>query len=360
VTDTAPEILPVILCGGAGTRLWPLSTDTSPKHFHAFGSEKSLFQDTVLRLRDEDGARFLAPLIICGRDHGSLVEAQLAEIGVTAAATVLEPCGRNTAPAAAIAAQLAAERHPQALILLAPADHQIAKGQVFRQTIARSARVARDYIVTFGIKPSRPETGYGYIQCADPLAPGVFSVARFVEKPGAAEAQNYLEQGDYAWNAGIFLFSPEVFLRELRAHRPDIADYALAALPAERKGTVIGLDDARFRACPAESIDYAVMEHTRKAAVAPCEIGWTDVGSWNEVWRLGAQDGAANVSRGSVITANARGSLIWSDGPIVAAIGVEDLIIVATKDAVLVMPKSQAQALKAVVEALPQDASSRD
>jgi mannose-1-phosphate guanylyltransferase/mannose-6-phosphate isomerase len=346
-----PAIVPVIMCGGAGTRLWPLSVGDAPKPFHAFNSDVSLFQDTVRRVTPGDEADFLPPLVICGEDHRPVVEAQLAALGVTPSAIILEPCGRNTAPVAAVAASVVAERFPGALILLLAADHQIADPTGFRRAVARGAAVGDKRIVTFGISPSGPETGYGYIQRGAALADGVEAVVRFVEKPDLATAQSYLDAGDYAWNGGIFLFSPTVFLTELRANRPDIADGALAAIPSGG-GTTLYLDAAAFAACPAESIDYAVMEHTKLAAVAPCDIGWADVGSWSEVWRLGDKDAAQNVSRGPTVVLDTKGSLIWSDGPVVATVGVEDLIVVATKAGVLVMPKARAQDVKSVVAEL--------
>jgi mannose-1-phosphate guanylyltransferase / mannose-6-phosphate isomerase len=244
-----------------------------------------------------------------------------------------------------------AERYPGALILLLAADHQIADAAGFRQAVARGAVLGDERIVTFGITPSGPETGYGYIQRGAALAEGVDAVVRFVEKPDLATAEAYLANGDYVWNAGIFLFSPTVFLAELRANRPDIADAALAAIPSG-DGAILYLDAARFAACPAESIDYAVMEKTRLAAVAPCDIGWADVGSWSEVWRLGNQDGAKNVTQGATVLIDTQGSLVWSDGPPVATVGVNDLLVIATAAGVLVMPKARAQDVKKVVSAL--------
>lgn len=349
----APAIVPVIMCGGAGSRLWPLSVEAAPKPFHAFSGDRSLFQETVLRVSTNDEVAFLAPIIVCGQGHRGVVEQQLAALGVEPAAIVLEPCGRNTAPVAAVAAHIVAERFPGCLILLLAADHKIADAAGFRRAVARGAAAAHAHIVTFGVEPSGPETGYGYIQRAAPLAPGVDGVVRFVEKPDAAVAQAYLDSGDYLWNAGIFLFSPALFLQELRANRADIAAAAIAAVPAGRPA-VVPLDPAGFAACPAESIDYAVMEHTQVAAVAPCDIGWADVGSWSEVWRLGAHDASGNLSHGPTVTLDTCGSLIWSDGPVVATIGVEDLIIVVTADGVLVAPRSRAQDVKAVTAALAQ------
>ena len=346
-----PAIVPVIMCGGAGTRLWPLSVGDAPKPFHAFNSDVSLFQDTVRRVTPRDEVDFLPPLVICGEDHRPVVEAQLAALGVVPSAIILEPCGRNTAPVAAVAAQVVADRFPGAQILLLAADHQIADAAGFRRAVARGAAVAAERIVTFGVTPSGPETGYGYIQRGAPLADGVDAVVRFVEKPDLATAEAYLAAGDYVWNAGIFLFSPPVFLAELRASRPDIAAGALAAIPGG-EGRTLYLDAAAFAACPAESIDYAVMEKTKLAAVAPCDIGWADVGSWSEVWRLGRQDANRNVTHGATVAIDTEGSLIWSDGAPVATIGITDLIVVSTAAGVLVMPRGRAQDVKAVVAAL--------
>jgi mannose-1-phosphate guanylyltransferase/mannose-6-phosphate isomerase len=313
----------------------------------------------VLRISGPDAGGFLPPVIVCGAAHRALVEAQMAALGVRASAIVVEPCGRNTAPVAAVAAHIVAERFPGALILLLAADHSIADASAFRQAVWRGAAVGAERIVTFGIKPSGPETGYGYIQRGEPLADGVEAVARFVEKPDAALAQTYVDSGDYAWNAGIFLFSPGRFLDELRAFRPDIARAALAAIPAG-DGEVLVLDPALFSACPAESIDYAVMEKTHRAAVAVCDIGWADVGSWSEVWRLGAADAQGNVRQGETLAIDTKGSLIWSDGPLVATVGMDDVIVVATAEGVLVMPKARAQDVKAVSEALARLKSVRD
>ncbi len=352
------QILPVIMCGGAGTRLWPLSVPDEPKPFHRFGAEHTLFQQTVLRTGPDHG--FLEPMVVCGAGHRGLVEAQLAEIGVEPLVIVTEPMGRNTAAVAAIASSLAAARAPGAVVLLLSADSLIADAPAFRATIAAAAPVARERIVTFGIKPDRPETAYGYILRGDALADGVFEAEKFEEKPSLATAEAYLADGRYLWNAGLFIFAPELLLQEMTASRADIRTGALAALPADAAtAPVVALDPARFAICPAESIDYAVMEATTKAAVAPCDIGWADVGSWSEVWRLGARDGGDNLTQGAVVLKDVAGSLVLSSGPTVAAIGVSDLIIVATPDAVVVLPKSRAQEVKGIVEDLQKAAKEK-
>jgi len=356
VSGAPRPILPVILCGGAGTRLWPVSTEAAPKPFHALFSGESLFQATVRRVAGDDG--FLAPMIVCGRTHRALVETQLRAIGVEPSLLVLEPCGRGTAPIAAIAASLAAERWPDALVLMLSADHLIADEAEFRRTIRRGAAIADDWIVTLGIRPTRPETGYGYIRQGAALADGLHHVDGFVEKPDLATAQGFVAGGQYSWNAGVFLFSPKLMLEEFEAARPDIARAALAALPAGRAGRggrgggLIELDETRFHACPTEAIDRAVMERTQRAAVATCDFDWADIGAWDEVWRLAHRDGAQNAVRGDVDLVEVSGSLVWSEGPTVAAVGVEDLVIVATREAVLVIPRARAQEVRSVAERL--------
>jgi len=349
VSDPLRPILPVILCGGAGTRLWPVSTEAAPKPFHALLSDESLFQATVRRVAGAGADGFLPPMIVCGRAHRALVEAQLKAIGVEPSLLVLEPCGRGTAPIAAIASALAAERWPDALVLMVSADHLIADDAEFRRTVRRGAALADDWIVTLGIAPSRPETGYGYIRRGAELADGLYVVDRFVEKPDLAKAKAFVAAGDHSWNAGVFLFAPALMLREIEAARPDILKAALGALPAG-SGGLVELDEARFHACPTEAIDRAVMERTARAAVAVCAFDWADIGAWDEVWRLSERDAAQNAVRGDVSLTDASGSLVWSDGPTVAAIGVEDLVIVATRDAVLVVPRTRAQEVRAAAE----------
>ncbi len=347
------QVVPVIMSGGSGTRLWPLSTDVRPKQFHALAGARTMLQETALRLAGDEVIDFLPPVVICNRSHERLIEAQLAEVGLHPLAVVLEPFGRNTAAVAVTAARMVQTLKPGALALLLPADHVIEDPAAFRAAITRGAR-APDRIVTFGIAPTGPETGYGYIQSAAPLVEGVFEVARFAEKPKLAVAQAYLEEGGYYWNGGIFLFAPEVMLAEMAAHRPDIHATALEAVDAAgRDGVFVRLDDGRFVAIPSESVDIAVMERTRLAAVAPCDIGWADVGSWSELWRLGGKDGDHNLVRGDAVALDTQGSLIWSDdGMEVGVVGLRDLVVVATPGAVIVLPKDRAQEVKSIVERL--------
>jgi mannose-1-phosphate guanylyltransferase/mannose-6-phosphate isomerase len=351
--SAAAPVVPVIMCGGAGTRLWPASTETWPKPFRAFGDGPTLFQSAVLRVAGAADPRFLAPVVICGAAHQSLVEAQLGQIGVQAGAIVLEPSARGTAALAVVAARLVERLYPGARLLLLPADHAIEDVAGFRAAIARGVSAAADYIVTLGLTPDRPETGYGYIQAGTALAPGVDRVARFVEKPDAVTAQGWLDAGGYAWNAGIFLFAPEVLLAEATRLAPQVAEPAIRALDeGQRDGVIVRLDATAFAACPSEAIDRAIMEKTDRAAVVACEIGWTDVGSWGELWRLGPQDDAGVVTHGPATVIDARDCLVWSDGPTVGVLGVSDLVVVAAGGAVLVAPRARAQAVRELVEAL--------
>ena len=355
MSPALPAIVPVIMSGGSGTRLWPLSTDETPKQFHALGSARTMIQETALRfVEDEDASgsgMFLPPVLISNARHRTLIETQLAQAGIKPACVVLEPFGRNTAAVAAIAARVVQDLHPGALALLLPADHVIRDVAAFRDAIAAGARAAATHIVTFGIEPDGPETGYGYIQAGAPLMEGVFAVARFVEKPKREVAQAWLDEGGYYWNGGIFLFSPAVMLAELAAARPDIHDAALAALEGSpiNDGVVV-LDDALFAAVPAQSIDVAVMEKTRLAAVAPADVGWADVGSWSELWRLGPTDSDGNMVVGEALLHDVSSSLVWSDGSVtLAVIGMEDVVVVVSGGAVAVLPKSRAQDVKTIV-----------
>ncbi|MEZ5892910.1 MAG: mannose-1-phosphate guanylyltransferase/mannose-6-phosphate isomerase [Parvularculaceae bacterium] len=337
------NIQPVIMSGGSGTRLWPLSRRARPKQFLNLTGDRSLFQETVLRMR---GPGYADPLIIAGADHAELVKTQLAGIGVKAAAIILEPAPRNTAAVAAVAALWTVKHNPNAAVLLAPADHHIEDAEAFRAAVARgSAGAARGNIVTFGIKPGYAHTGYGYIEKAAELAPDVYAVAAFREKPDAKTAEGYLKGGRYFWNAGIFLFAPGAMIAELESHAPGVADHARRALDnAANTNGALTLDPATFADCPSISIDYAVMEKTAKAAVvAPVDCGWSDIGSWSEAK---GGDAAAHML---VDSANVS---IHSDGVIVGAVGVEDLIIVATGDAVLVARRDRAQDVRAIVDEL--------
>ncbi len=347
------RLLPVVMSGGSGTRLWPLSTDEKPKQFHALASAVTMFQDTCIRVSEHPSIEVLAPLVICNHRHGHIVEEQFKDLGITPSGVILEPFGRNTAAVAVVAAEWALKNAGGAFVLLLPADHVVLDPHGFRAAIEHGLRAAEAHIVTFGITPSAPETGYGYIQGGDALYEGAFEVRRFVEKPSRETAISYIAEGGYSWNAGIFLYRPELLLSEAERHCPAVRTAAAAALAtAELRGPFATLGLEAFGACPSEPIDTALMEKTERAAVVPCDVGWADVGSWSELWRHNAKDEAENLSRGDVLAIETHGSIIWSDGPSVSVLGVSDLIVIAAAGHVLVLPKDRAQDVKKVVEAM--------
>lgn len=346
------RLFPAVLSGGSGTRLWPLSTDEAPKQFHALCSDRSMLQDTIARfVQSDDEIEVLPPIIIGSQRHGALIEAQMAELGVTAQSIVLEPFGRNSAPAAAVAARLAQAEDPDALVILMAADHLIPEPAGFRAAVARSAAVAADHIVVFGVDPTSPETGYGYIEGGEVIDGPTRLVARFAEKPDLETAKAYVAGRRHLWNAGIFLFKPAVMLAELERFAPEVLRAVDAALAgAQRDGAIILLEEQTFSACPSISIDYAVMEKTDHAAVTPIGVEWADVGSWSELWRQGPLDDRNNFLHGDAVLIDTDDSLIWAGSRMVGVIGVKDLIVVETDGAVIVLPKSRAQDVKLLVE----------
>lgn len=345
------RIIPVIMSGGSGTRLWPLSTRRRPKQFHRLGAERTMIEETVLRFTGDHGAvRFLDPVVIANAAHEDLVQSLVAESGVNLAALILEPQGRNTAATAALAAMIAQEIDPEALVLIAPADQLVSRPEDFVSAITAAAPIARGRIVTFGIKPSGPETGYGYIQQGRALAEGVFEVTAFKEKPDLPLAREYVRDPGYSWNSGVFFASPAVLLEEFGIAAADIRDSAGASLKrARRAGRVIHLDADIFGTVRSEAVDRAVMEKTSRAAVAPCDIGWADIGSWSELWRLSDKDAAGNAVEGPVMLVDGANTLIRSDGIQVSVIGVTDLVIVASGNSVLIMARDKAQDVKKVI-----------
>jgi mannose-1-phosphate guanylyltransferase/mannose-6-phosphate isomerase len=347
-------LYPVILSGGSGTRLWPMSRTLYPKQLLRLLGEHSLLQQTVRRVADPN--RFAPPLLVANEEHRFIVAEQLREIAAPARALLLEPVGRNTAPAACAAALMLAETVPDALMLVLPSDHIIADEDAFSAAIETAAAAAHaGALSTFGIRPHRAETGYGYIRRGDPLdgIAGVFRVAQFVEKPETDAAHRFLASGEHFWNGGMFLFPAALFLDELERMRPDIVDACRRALAqAKRDDDFIRLDKAAFAACPTDSIDYAVMEHTARAAVVPVSMGWSDVGSWDALWELGDKDAAANALVGNVVAEDTRNCYLRSEAALVAAVGVEDLVVVATADAVMLAPRDRTQEVRRLVARL--------
>ena len=340
------------MCGGAGTRLWPVSDRACPKQFHRLVSDKSVFQETVLRFRSpEDESVFAAPIIISNAAYAGIIEAQLAEIGVEASAILLEPVGRNTAAVAALAARVIADRFPGGLGLLVPSDHYIGRPRVFLDAVKEAAATSADgYITTFGIAPSRPDTGFGYIQAGSALSGPVARVAAFREKPDAPTAASYLASGQYSWNAGIFLFDAATMLGELETHAPEILATSARALSAARQeGARFFLDAGIFASAESISIDYAVMEHTSCAAVyAPLDCAWSDIGTWA---MIGEVSGRTNTPE--PVSVSASNCLVHAaEGILVALVGVDDLVVVADGKRVLVAAREKSQDVGKVVQAL--------
>ena len=351
----------VLLSGGSGTRLWPLSREAYPKQFLPLAGEDSMLQATWLRVAPI--APSAPPIVIANEEHRFLVAEQLRLVGVSNPAIVLEPVGRNTAPAIAAAALQAMAAGDDPLLLVLPSDHVVRDAEAFRAAVrAASPAAERGALVTFGIVPTAPETGFGYIQAeAGQAAPGegVRKVLRFVEKPDAGTARRYLEEGGYYWNSGMFLFRASRYLDELRKFRPDILEATTRAFEAaKRDGDFVRLDRDAFAACPSDSIDYAVMEKTGDACVVPVDIGWNDVGSWSALWDVSEQDDAGNAHHGDVIAVDSRDSYAYARR-LVALVGVDNLVVVETDDAVLVARKDRVQQVKDVVAKLKSDRRSQ-
>lgn len=344
-------LIPVLLSGGVGSRLWPVSREAHPKQFLALASELSMLQDTLARTA---GLQASNPIIICNDEHRFMVAEQLRQLDVTAGAIILEPEGRNTAPAIALAALQAHRDNPDAVLLVLPADHVIRDVQAFTTAVQRGmSEASRGSLMTFGVVPDAPETGYGYLRLGAAKGENLFALDSFVEKPDLAKAQQYLDSGKYYWNSGMFLFSVKAYLEELSSHAPDI----LAACEKAMQGVDTDLDFMRpdkesFLASPADSIDYAVMEHTQRGGVIPLECGWSDVGAWSTLWQVTERDDTGNVLLGDVMAEDCTDSYVRSESRLVAATGVNNLIIVETPDAVLVADRDKVQNVKSIVSKL--------
>lgn len=349
------KIIPVVMAGGTGSRLWPLSRESFPKQFLSIDkSGFSLLQQTLQRLRGFEGVDVAAPLVICNEEHRFLVAEQLREIDQLSTNIILEPVGRNTAPAVALAAHLAAEENSDSILLILAADHLIKKVSDFHAAIRNALEFAsQNYLVTFGIIPERPETGYGYIKRGNSLSSDCFRVDAFVEKPCLEKAIEYLASGEYSWNSGMFMFKTDKLLAELEQFSPEIF-YATrqCVTESQRDMNFIRVNADKFKVCPSDSIDYAVMEKTLDAVVVPIDVGWSDVGSWSSLWDVSDKDIMGNVNIGEVISINSGNNYISSGAGLVATIGLENVVIINTSDALLVAAKDQVQDVKKIVDEL--------
>lgn len=348
-------IIPVILSGGTGSRLWPLSRELYPKQFLPLFNQQTLFQNTVLRVNPLADA--MAPMVVCNEEHRFMVAEQLRTLNIKPTAVLLEPVGRNTAPAAAIAAL-----HAQAMLsgddpilLVLPADHVIVDVQAFQQAVSKAVASAEaGQLITFGVAPESPETGYGYIKAGKPLADGSsYQVEGFEEKPDTETAERYAESGSHYWNSGMFMFRASCFLEELQHHAPDIvAACRQAQSIAQADLDFLRLDKDAFAACPSNSIDYAVMEKTSNAVVVPLNVGWDDVGAWSALWKVGERDAENNVVEGDALMLDTHNSYIRSEHRMIATIGIDNTVVIETADAILVANKDRVQEVKSIVNRL--------
>lgn len=345
------DVIPVVLCGGSGTRLWPLSRELYPKQLLSLVDNHSLLQNTVTRCSGHKKAT--GPVLVCNEEHRFLVAEQLREISVRPRQIILEPEGRNTAPAVALAALEALKTAEDAILVILPSDHVIQSEETFQKALSRAIELAEeDALVTFGIVPGHAETGYGYIRRGE-AQDDVYKVAAFVEKPDQATADEYFKSGDYYWNSGMFVFKASTFMAELMKNRADIAEAVTKAV-----GCATGdldftrVDAAAFAACPSDSIDYAVMEKTSAAMVVPLDAGWSDIGSWDALWAISEKDAHQNTLVGDVAVSDVENSYIRAEHRLVSAVGISDLVVVETADAVMVASQERAQDVKSIVNQL--------
>jgi mannose-1-phosphate guanylyltransferase / mannose-6-phosphate isomerase len=349
------KIVPIILSGGSGTRLWPLSREAYPKQFLPIGGERSLLQSTWLRLAGLKNCT--APIVVANEQHRFLVAEQLNQIGVEPASIVLEPCARNTAPAIAAAALESYKLFGDCLLLVLPSDHVIKDPESFCKSIENVRHLAEESaLLTFGILPSSANTGYGYIQMAPEQVYGTHSVLRFVEKPDLATATDYLNRGDYVWNSGMFLFTAQAFIEELKQHSPQVLTAIQKSFDNARRDTdFVRLNGEEFSASPSISVDYAVMEKSSKIKVQPIDVGWSDVGSWPALWEISDKEENGNVVYGDVVAMHTSNSLIWAESRMVGVIGLDNVVVIDSDDAVLVAHADKAQQVKDLVAGIKTD-----
>ena len=351
-------IIPVVLCGGSGTRLWPLSRSNVPKQFLPLIDEYSMFQNTLRRL---SGLEISRPIVLCNQEHRFMAAEQLRELDIAPLAIILEPEGRNTAPAIAVAAQQALKIDSNPLLLVLPADHHVEDIPGFEQVVVRGRQLAEQgSLVTFGIVPQHPETGYGYIKKGPVIPvsqeeglPEAFQIDRFVEKPDLETAREYFRSGQYCWNSGVFLFQAERYQQELRHYAPEIDTACQEAFDrAEADLDFLRLEPGAFGACPDLSVDYALMEKTEQGVMVAMDAGWSDLGSWDALWKIKTKDAAGNVALGDVLTHDVQGSFLQANSRLLAVVGVQEHIVVETADAVMVAPKHRVQDVKQLVSSL--------
>jgi len=347
-------ITPVIMAGGSGTRLWPLSRQLNPKQFLKLFGERTMLQQTLERLQ---GLPCSSPIVVCNEEHRFLAGEQMLEIGTKDYSIILEPSPRNTAPAIALASIHALANDENAMLLVLPADHVITDGGAFRKAVMDALSAAQDSrLVTFGIVPSNPETGYGYIKRGKEQGGNTYEVASFTEKPDENRAKEYIDSGKYYWNSGMFLFQAKIYLEELQKHAPKVYEACTKAMQRTEKDLdFIRIENEVFELSPSISIDYAVMEKTDLASVVPLEAGWSDIGSWSSLWEVCEKDTENNSILGDVKTIDTENCLIRAENRLVATIGVKDMVVVETKDAVLVAHKEQVQKVKDLVDKIRQN-----
>ena len=344
-------LTPVLLSGGVGSRLWPVSRETHPKQFQPLAGELSMLQQTLQRTSGMEETR---PLVVCNEEHRFMVAEQLRQVDLQASALILEPRGRNTAPAVALAAIQALAKDRDALLLVLPADHLIREVDAFVEAVGKAVPLAQQgRLVTFGVVPSAAETGYGYIKCGESLDTDLYDLERFVEKPDAATAQAYVDSGSYLWNSGMFLLRAETYLDQLASHAPEILNCCRQAMEhASADLDFVRPDAEAFDQCPSDSIDYAVMEKTDAGAVVSLDCGWSDVGAWSSLWDVAERDADGNARIGDVVVDNCHNNYLRSESRLLAATGVDDLVVVETADAVLLSHRDKVQDVKRIVNRL--------